>query len=164
MCVCVWGGGGGEGGVRKPTKTKVVLGQTMQCQIKILGFLLLLMSRFVPIHISLNMILEDGEVVDLVYLDFQEAFDKVPYDRLLLKLRAHGITGQWNNIILNFITGRTMAIRVGDELSTWEPVLSGVPAVSFVCCVYTAITTNITTLFADDSKLRGNARSPATIQ
>ena len=119
------------------------------------------MSRFVPIHISLNTILEDGEVVDLVYLDFQEAFDKVPYERLLLKLRAHGITGQWNNIILNFITGRTMAIRVGDELSTWEPVLSGVPAASFV---YTAITTNITTLFADDSKLIGNARSPATIQ
>lgn len=94
VCACVCEGGGGEGGVRKPTKTKVVLGQTMQCQIKILGFLLLLMSRFVPIHISLNMILEDGEVVDLVYLDFQEAFDKVPYDRLLLKLRAHGITGQ----------------------------------------------------------------------
>ena len=93
VCVCV-GGGGRVGGVRKPTKTKVVLGQTMQCQIKILGFLLLLMSRFVPIHISLNTILEDGEVVDLVYLDFQEAFDKVRYERLLLKLRAHGITGQ----------------------------------------------------------------------
>ena len=55
---------------------------------------------------DVNTILEDGEVADLVYMDFQ-AFDKVPHERLLLKLRAHGIeiTGQCNNIIRNFITG-----------------------------------------------------------
>ena len=29
--------------------------------------------------------------VDVVYLDFQKAFDKVPHQRLLLKLKAHGI-------------------------------------------------------------------------
>ena len=28
--------------------------------------------------------------MDVVYLDFQNAFDKVPYQRLLLKLKAHG--------------------------------------------------------------------------
>ena len=54
-------------------------------------------------------------------------------------------------------------VRVGDELSTCEPALSGVPhfgapAVSFVINDLPAITTNITTLFADDSQ------SPATIQ
>ena len=26
-----------------------------------------------------------------VYLDFQKAFDKVPHQRLLLKLKAHGV-------------------------------------------------------------------------
>ena len=110
--------------------------------------------------------------VDLVYLDFQKAFDKVPHVRLLLKLKAYGITGQCNNIIRNFITGRTMAVRVGDELSTWEPLLSGVPQGSvlgpLLCLLFindiAAITTNTTTLFSDDSKLIGNARSPATIQ
>lgn len=30
-------------------------------------------------------------------------------------------------MIRNFITGRTMAVRVGDEISTWEPILSDVP-------------------------------------
>ena len=29
--------------------------------------------------------------VDIIYLDFQKAFDKVPHQRLLLKLKAHGI-------------------------------------------------------------------------
>ena len=32
--------------------------------------------------------LDDGSPVDVVYLDFQKAFDKVPHQRLLLKLKA----------------------------------------------------------------------------
>ena len=31
--------------------------------------------------------------VDIIYLDFTKAFDKVPYQRLLKKLYAHGIGG-----------------------------------------------------------------------
>jgi len=31
--------------------------------------------------------------VDVVYLDFQKAFDKVPHERLLSKLRAQGVGG-----------------------------------------------------------------------
>lgn len=121
---------------------------------------------------EINTILENGEAVDLVYLDFQRVFHKVPHERLLLKLKAHGMTGQCNNIIQNFLTGRTMTVRVGDELSSWEPVLSGVPQGSvlgpllFLLFINNlpAITTNITTLFVDDSMLIGNARSLATIQ
>ena len=70
-----------------------------------------LSNLFETVH-EINTILEEGVVVDLVYLDFQKAFDKVPHERLLLKLKAYGITGQCNNIIRNFITGRTMAVRV----------------------------------------------------
>ncbi len=35
--------------------------------------------------------LDKGEPVDVIYLDFQKAFDKVPHKRLLEKLRAIGI-------------------------------------------------------------------------
>ena len=47
---------------------------------------------------KINTISEDGEVVDLANLDFQKAFDKVPHERLLLKLKAHGMNGQCKNI------------------------------------------------------------------
>ena len=32
-----------------------------------------------------------GSPVDIIYLDFQKAFDKVPHQILLLKLKAHGV-------------------------------------------------------------------------
>ena len=34
---------------------------------------------------------DDGSPLNIVYLDFQKAFDKVPQQRLLLKVKAHGI-------------------------------------------------------------------------
>ena len=40
---------------------------------------------------------DDGSSVDIVYLDFQKAFDKVSHQRLLLKLKAHG------NDVINWI-------------------------------------------------------------
>ena len=33
----------------------------------------------------------DGSPVDIIHLDFQKAFDKVPQQRRILKLKSHGI-------------------------------------------------------------------------
>eukprot|EP00061_Rhincodon_typus_P006354 g26915.t1 len=38
--------------------------------------------------------LNQGKPMDVMYLDFQKAFVKVPHRRLLIKIRAHGITGK----------------------------------------------------------------------
>ena len=35
--------------------------------------------------------IDKGLPVDIIYLDFQKVFDKVTHQRLLLKLKAHGI-------------------------------------------------------------------------
>ena len=37
---------------------------------------------------------DSREAVDVIYLDFAKAFDKVPIQRLLKKVRAHGIQGR----------------------------------------------------------------------
>ncbi len=37
---------------------------------------------------------DDCRSVDIIYLDFQKTFDKVPHMRLLTKLKAHGVTGR----------------------------------------------------------------------
>eukprot|EP00061_Rhincodon_typus_P016674 g45008.t1 len=38
--------------------------------------------------------LDKGEPVDVIYLDFQKAFDKVLHRRLLNKIRVHGVGGK----------------------------------------------------------------------
>ena len=39
-------------------------------------------------------LVDEGRPLDIVFLDFAKAFDKVPKQRLLKKLQSHGIQGQ----------------------------------------------------------------------
>ncbi len=49
---------------------------------------------------------ENDESFDIVYLDFSKAFDKVPHQRLLNKVRAHGIDGRVYEWIRAWISNR----------------------------------------------------------
>ena len=40
---------------------------------------------------------DDGSAVDVIYLDFQNAFDKVPHQRLIRKLKSHDMGNSINN-------------------------------------------------------------------
>ena len=50
--------------------------------------------------------------MDVVYLDFQKAFDKVPHQRLILKLKAHGIGNDVINWIEKWLTLRRQRVIV----------------------------------------------------
>ena len=68
---------------------------------------------------------DDGSPVDVVYLDFQKAFDKVPHQRLILKLKAHGIDNDVINWIEKWLTHRRQRVIVDGEISNWKSVLVG---------------------------------------
>ena len=81
-----------------------------------------------------NMFLEDvtkwvdeGSPVDIIYLVFKKAFDKVPHQRLLLKLKAHGIGNGMINWIEKLLIDRRQRVVVDGEVSNWKSVLTGVP-------------------------------------
>ena len=38
---------------------------------------------------------DSGNSIDVIFLDFTKAFDKVPHKRLILKLESHGISGRY---------------------------------------------------------------------
>src|SRR3989441_13330468 len=71
--------------------------------------------------------LDKGNDVDLIYLDFSKAFDKVPYERLFKKLRFHGICGSILNWVKNWLSKRRQRVGIDGEYSEWADVTSGVP-------------------------------------
>ena len=64
---------------------------------------------------------------DVIILDFSKAFDKVPHQRLLHKLRNYGIDGDINSWIEEFLTKRRQRVIVDGEASKYDRVESGVP-------------------------------------
>ena len=68
-----------------------------------------------------------GIQTDIAILDFSKAFDTVPHDKLLHKLRAYGIHGQLHQWITSFLCNRLMKVVVEGECSNDVTVDSGVP-------------------------------------
>ncbi len=71
--------------------------------------------------------MDEGSPVDVMYLDFQKAFDKVPHQRLILKLKSHGMGNSIINWIEQWLTDRRQRVVLDGEVSSWKSVLSGVP-------------------------------------
>ncbi|KAG0722137.1 putative RNA-directed DNA polymerase from transposon BS [Chionoecetes opilio] len=74
-----------------------------------------------------------GTNVDVIYLDFAKAFDKVDHGLLLHKLRGLGISGNLGKWIHTFLTGRTQKVSVPGHLSDPSDVVSGVPQGCVLC-------------------------------
>ena len=98
---------------------------------------------------------------DVVFLDFTKAFDSVPHERLLLKLKGYGIEGNLLHWFRNFLTNRQQRVVVRGTFSSWTHVRSGVPQgtilgpILFLIYV-NDISSNISSsikMFADDTKV-----------
>lgn len=70
---------------------------------------------------------DDGKAVDIFYLDFSKAFDKVPRQRLIKKLRAKGVEEKTVKWIENWLTNRNQKVSIQGEYSSSCDVDSGVP-------------------------------------
>nr|VZI30272.1 unnamed protein product [Spirometra erinaceieuropaei] len=70
---------------------------------------------------------DEGNVVHAIYIDFKKAFDRVPHQRLLYKLRNAGIRGRLLVWIQSFLAGRFQRLQVRRQQSSEVSVVSGVP-------------------------------------
>ena len=71
--------------------------------------------------------LEKSNNVDVIYLDFAKAFDKVDHGILLNKLKKVGINGKTGIWIPNFLSNRQQCVVVNGTTSSGVQVRSGVP-------------------------------------
>ena len=76
---------------------------------------------------DLASILNRRSQVDVAVLDFAKAFDKVPHQRLLKKLRYYNLHANVVGWIESFLADRTQRVIVDGHTSAEAPVLSGVP-------------------------------------
>ena len=85
------------------------------------------LSQLLEHHEEILRILETGENVDVIYLDFLKAFDKVDIGILLRKAKSLGISGRLGRWIHSFLTGRQQVVIVNGRKSKKSDVISGVP-------------------------------------
>ncbi|KAF2350627.1 Reverse transcriptase domain [Trinorchestia longiramus] len=85
------------------------------------------LTNFLDFFGEVNRIYDRTKAVDPVYLDFEKAFDKVPHERLMDKVEAHGIRGNYFRWIRNWLTGRTQRVVIHDQASESMLVTSGAP-------------------------------------
>ena len=71
--------------------------------------------------------LEYNKNVDVIYLDFAKAFDKVDHGVLLHKIKQMGIAGKLGMWLHSFLIDREQCVAVGGAVSQPSAVMSGVP-------------------------------------
>ena len=59
--------------------------------------------------------------------DFEKAFDKVPYRRLISKLYSYGLHDSIITWIYEFLKARQYRLKVNTSYSDWDDVTSGIP-------------------------------------
>ena len=106
--------------------------------------------------------MDKGNYMDVIYMDFQKAFDTVPHKRLISKL-SFNIRNNLINLIETFITNRQQKVAVNGKESNLHKVTSGIPQESvlgplpFVLYINDLpdLTQSNTFLFAVDIKIFG---------
>ena len=133
-------------------------------------------SQLLNHYQSLLKLMEDGEAVDVVYLDFAKAFDKVDHGVLLRKLRRLGIGGRLLKWIQNFLTNREQRVAINGVESCPCQVISGVPQgtvlgpllfLVHVSDINEELEFTVSSTFADDTKIMkliNEAQDPCRLQ
>ncbi|KAF7249939.1 RNA-directed DNA polymerase from mobile element jockey [Varanus komodoensis] len=109
--------------------------------------------------------LDGGDAVGVAHLDFSKAFDKVPHDILVGKLKSFGIDQSTVRWIRAWLSDRKQRATVSGESSGWWPVTSGVPQGSVLRLILFILFINdmeegvnsLLIKFADNTRMRAVA-------
>ena len=126
------------------------------------------LSQLVQHYDKIIKLMEEGKNVDVVYLDYAKAFDKLDFGITLQKLHQLGISGRVHAWIKAFLSERHQVVHVRGSKSAMEPVVSGVPQGSVIGPLLflvllgdidEKVKTAAVSSFADDTRVMGQVRN-----
>ena len=112
--------------------------------------------------------IESKNFTDCIYMDYQKAFDKVPHNRLISKLKAYKFNAELLDWVQSYLKDRSQFVEVNGKQSMWLPVTSGIPQGSVLgpllfLLYINDLPDNIDSsvyMYADDTKLYREIREP----
>ena len=121
-------------------------------------------TQLIPFYDNLARTLNNGSRTDVIYFDFEKAFDSVNHDKILEKLKTQfKIDGLLLKFVVEYLKDRNQCVVIGNAQSSLLPVLSGVPQGSILGPLLFVIFINDIgdkisdksniSLYADDTKL-----------
>ena len=121
-------------------------------------------SCFIQLLVYLESIcksIDSKESIDIIYTDYEKAFDNVGHGTLLTKLFNLGVRGKIIKFLQFYLIGRTQRVRINSHFPESVKVTSGVPQGSLLASLFFVIYVNdlpetcravVPLLCADDAK------------
>jgi hypothetical protein len=120
-------------------------------------------TQLLEFYNNVHKTLENHKQYDVTYLDLTKAFDRVPHDLLLYKLKSFGYNGTLLLWFKNYLHNRKQSVVINGCKSRKSNVTSGVPQGSilgpllftyYINDLFSCITSDSSVfLYADDSKI-----------
>ena len=117
--------------------------------------------------------LDNKEIVAVISLDLSKAFDCIPHNLLLAKLKAYGAGEHSVSLFKSYLSNRMQRVKIGDTYSSWECVTRGVPQGSVlgprlfnidINDLFYNINLGTLHAYADDEQLYNSDRNPAVLE
>ena len=131
------------------------------------------LSQLLEHHDEILRMLEEGDNVDVIYTDFEKAYEKVDHFKLLEKMKIQfGITGKVGKWIQKFLESRKQQIVIEETKSKESKVASGavqgsvlgpVIFLMFIKDMTKEVKSN-TKLFVDDAKIKESIKEEEDVE
>ena len=117
--------------------------------------------------------LDANKYVGAILMDLSKAFDCLPHDLLLLKLREYGLSPSAINLVQSYLSNRSQCVKLGSVTSTYESIFKGVPQGSilgpvlfniFINDIFTFVKNSTIYNYADDNTLSDANENPDLVR